>query len=83
MASGIAPPSAMEFSGFLDENWKFYKQKFELFLKATDAGKKSSEVKASILLSTIGDEALKIYNNLKFDEENTKMDYSELIWWPL
>lgn len=75
MASGIAPPSQMVVAGVLDENWTFFKQKFELYLKATDLIKKSSETKSSILLSIIGDDALKIYNNLKFEEDKNKMDY--------
>lgn len=79
MASGISPPSPMEASGQMDEKWKFFKQKFELYLKAIEATKKSSEYRASLLLTTIGDYALRIYNNFKFEEDGHKMNYEEIV----
>lgn len=77
--STILPPSSMTWSGNLSDNWKFYKQKFILYLQATKSDNESSEFKSSILLSSIGDKALKVYNNFVFENEEDKMKLEKII----
>ncbi|KAF2881235.1 hypothetical protein ILUMI_24940 [Ignelater luminosus] len=69
---GLAP---MDMSGNLHEKWKFWKQKFNTYLKATEICKKSEETQCAQLLQYIGDEAIHIYNTFKFEkDEVNKID---------
>ncbi|KAF2883942.1 hypothetical protein ILUMI_22234 [Ignelater luminosus] len=63
---GLAP---MDMSGNLHENWKFWKQKFNTYLKATEICKQSEETQCAQLLQYIGDEAIHIYNTFKFEKD--------------
>lgn len=38
------PPSPLNLQGNLNENWKLWRQRFELYLKATDADQKDEEI---------------------------------------
>ena len=75
----IPPPSPMLWDGNLAENWRFFKQKFQLYLQATKADKEETAYKTSILLSCIGDRALKIYNNFTYIKPEGKMVYETVI----
>lgn len=68
----LNPPSAMCLTGNLSENWRKFKQRFELYLTATGAAEKADKVKSSILLTVIGEDCLDIYNNFKFDPADDK-----------
>lgn len=46
--------------GDMAENWKFYKKKFEIYLKATKLTNEGAEFKSALLLNPIGDCALRI-----------------------
>ena len=60
------PPSALNLTGNLRENWRRWIQQFELFLTASGKVKKTEKVQCAILLHLIGDEALEIYNTFTF-----------------
>lgn len=63
----------MVMSGNLSENWKFWKQRFNTYLKATEICKKDESTKCAQLLTLIGDEGIRIYNTFTWnpDEEET------------
>ena len=69
----LIPPPPLVLTGNLAENWRKFKQRFTLFVTATDKDGKSDKVKSSILLSTIGVDALEIYNTFHFDDESDSM----------
>ena len=46
---GIRPPVDMKFTGNVHDNWKRFKQRFDLYLEATDATKKSDGQKIALL----------------------------------
>ncbi|XP_074035798.1 uncharacterized protein [Leptinotarsa decemlineata] len=48
------PPMAM--NGNLSENWKFWRQRFETYLAATEINKKEEKTQCAQLLTLIGDE---------------------------
>lgn len=76
----VKPPPPLQLSGNLRRNWLQFKQKLELFLTATSSEKPRSEaVKAAILLSAAGDDALDVYNNFAFSEGENKEDYQTLV----
>ena len=45
----------------MEDEWKFFIQKFNLFLLASGASKKEEQVRLAMFLNFIGDEALKVY----------------------
>ncbi|CAL9696459.1 unnamed protein product [Knipowitschia caucasica] len=58
------PPSSLMLTGNLSENWRRWEQKFRLYMVASGAAEKGEQVKIAILLHTIGEEALEVYNTL-------------------
>ena len=47
-------------------SWGKWKQKFEIYLKATGASKKPDEMKVGLLLNHIGESCLEIYSNFVY-----------------
>lgn len=85
-AAGLAmellkPPDPLQLSGNLDANWRRFKQKFEIYLKATTSEDhpRTKEAKAALLLSIAGDEALEVFNNFKFEAGEDSGDYETLV----
>lgn len=64
----LTPLSSMQFDGNLTENWKRFKQRFNIYLAASGAGGDDDNKKASILLHVIGEQALEIYNSFQLNE---------------
>ena len=64
--SGLTQPPSMDFSGNISANWKRFKQRFELYLEATDKASKSDKLKTSLLLHIIGEEGISVYNTFQF-----------------
>ena len=61
------PPVRLEIStGNPDHSLGKWKQKFEIYLKATGAAKKPDEMKVGLLLNHIGESCLEIYSNFIF-----------------
>ncbi|CAN7982308.1 unnamed protein product [Ixodes pacificus] len=77
----LKTPEPLQLSGNLFENWKRFKQKVELFLKATPSKERprSEAAKAAVLLSVAGDEALDVFNNFKFEDGENQDDYATLV----
>lgn len=46
----LNPPSCMQLTGNLADNWKWFKQRFNICLATSGAGGNDEEVKASIVL---------------------------------
>ncbi|XP_014670611.1 PREDICTED: uncharacterized protein LOC106811486 [Priapulus caudatus] len=70
------PSSQLNFDGNLGENWKTWRQRFELYLTASGAVRKDGATKIAILLHTIGDKGIKIYNTFTYEdqEDNDNLD---------
>nr|XP_054926424.1 uncharacterized protein LOC126530616 [Dermacentor andersoni] len=77
----LQAPEPLRLAGNVSASWKRFKQKFELFLQATEVKDqpKSEASKAALLLSIAGDEALDVFNNFKFEPNESKDDYKTLI----
>ena len=65
----LKPPNNLSFEGNLAENWRTWIQKFELYLIATGIEEKSEKVKCATFLHVAGDEAIKVFNTMDFDED--------------
>ncbi|XP_038139714.1 uncharacterized protein LOC119782701 [Cyprinodon tularosa] len=66
----LSPPTAMQLTGNLADNWKRFKQRFNIYLTASGAGADDEKLKANILLHVMGEDALDIYNSFQLDEAN-------------
>ena len=67
--NNIQPPPNLNLKGNLQENWKRFKQRFELYLQAIEADEKSDERKIALFLTVAGPESIEVYNTLTFTEE--------------
>nr|CAI5839681.1 unnamed protein product [Callosobruchus analis] len=63
------PPDSLD--EYNSQNWKLYKQKFDIFLKATGKYDQPEDIKIAILLNCMGDQGLDIYNTFADDQKST------------
>ena len=75
----LDPPEPLSFEGNVRENWRRWKQEFELYLVATESDGKSEKVKSSILLTCIGKRAREIYNTFTFGNDEDKMKVKPIL----
>lgn len=79
MDNHAVAPSELSFEGNMADNWSFFKQKLEIFMKATKMDGETATHKGYVLLNRIGDRALKIYNTFKFENQADKQSYNVII----
>lgn len=61
------PPEELVFDdGSLAEKWTKWRQRFELYLLAIDATAKPDKVKVAMLLTSIGEAGMEVYNNFEW-----------------
>ncbi|XP_059044987.1 uncharacterized protein K02A2.6-like [Achroia grisella] len=77
----LKPPPSLSFTGDIAENYKRFKQRYQLYVKASGADVKlDDEGQIALFLHTIGDEVIQIYNTFdltsstKFDDLIKKFD---------
>ena len=74
----LDPPKGLSLTGNVAENWTKFKQRFDLYIQATglEADKAKPKQKACTFLHLIGEDALEVYNNFTFenDEDKFKVD---------
>ncbi|UYV72008.1 hypothetical protein LAZ67_9001538 [Cordylochernes scorpioides] len=68
----LKSPKELEILGNLSENWKRFKQRFEIYLEASGLNEKKDKTKTAIFLNMAGENAIDIYNNFKFENEEDK-----------
>ena len=69
----------LKLEGNLAENWRHWKQRYELFMTATEASKKSGKIQSSMLLHLIGEDALEVFNTFEFASEEDKEKPAEIL----
>nr|CAI5842937.1 unnamed protein product [Callosobruchus analis] len=79
MTEQMRPPQEMQFKGDIANNWKLWKQKFNLYHLATGKTNKPDDIKIVILLNLLGDEGLHIFNTLEFEEEGDNANSIETV----
>ena len=60
-------PSELSFEGNVQRNWNQFKQRFNIYILATDQSKKTDETKIAILLNLAGDRAIEIFNQFTYE----------------
>ena len=73
MAESISQPNALNLTGNIAENWRYFKQEFELYLVAAGLDAKPDKQKVALLLHVAKKPAIDVYNTFTFAgaEENT------------
>ena len=72
----LQPPSAVVLTGNLAENWRRYKQQFQIYEVASGLARNDGKVRAMTLLHVAGPEALEVYNTFQWasDGDENKVD---------
>ena len=65
---GFVKPSHLSFEGNVAENWRRFKQKFEIFIVASGYDQKSNKNKCCMLLNLAGEQAIEVCNMFSFEE---------------
>ena len=65
-------PSALSFDGNTSENWRRFKQQYQICLTASGSEKKDDSIKIAILLNFAGEDAIEVFNILQFSEGDEK-----------
>ena len=74
--ANLAVPEKFTLKSESEQDWRFFRQKFELYLMAAGLNDKPDEVKVALLLTHGGDELLRIYNAIDFGASVTASDGS-------
>ena len=65
----LNPPEQLSLEGNVAENWRKWKQRFELFSAASGLSEKDDKIQSATLLHVVGPEALEIYNTFSWENE--------------
>ncbi|KAJ8030740.1 hypothetical protein HOLleu_27229 [Holothuria leucospilota] len=74
MESIIPVPAAMDMKGDLPQNWAFFKGQWENYCIATKLNEKEEKIRVATLLSVMGKECFRLFQNLDMPEENRKKE---------
>ena len=65
-------PSALSFDGNTSENWRRFRQQYEIYLTALAREKKDDTVEIAILLNFADEDAIEVFNTFQFPEGDEK-----------
>jgi hypothetical protein len=68
MNAAFRKPNELKLTGNVSENWKRFKQEYEIFLAAADLDSKADKRKVMVLLNQIGTDGLAVYNTFNWDD---------------
>ena len=77
--SDFKPPPMMNFDGDISHNWGEWYQLFQLYLEATESTEKSDRTKIAILLTTIGPDGVRCFNQFVFTPDTDKAKYDKVV----
>ena len=69
---GFHEPSALIFDGNTYENWRRFKQQYDIYLTDSGSEKKDDSIKIAILLNIAGEDAIEVFNTFQFPEGDEK-----------
>lgn len=67
----LTTPEKLSLAGDTEQEWRLFKQKYELYMLASGLNKKPDDVRVALLLTLGGDELLRIYNATDFGPVTT------------
>ena len=68
----LSPPEALNLDGNIAENWRRWKQRFEIFSLASGLSEKDAGIQAAAFLHVAGPEALEVYNTFSWPTADDK-----------
>jgi hypothetical protein len=68
----------LSLAGNITDNFKRFKQNFEIYLAATEKDTKDGRTKVNILLNIIGEEGVEIFNSLNLSDQDNQ-NYEKVI----
>ena len=75
----LKPPGELCLEGNISENWRRWKQAFELFLIACGIDEKTEKVQIATFLHVAGQDARTVYNNFEYEENEDKNKLQTII----
>uniref|UniRef100_A0A6P7EX44 Uncharacterized protein LOC114324156 n=1 Tax=Diabrotica virgifera virgifera TaxID=50390 RepID=A0A6P7EX44_DIAVI len=72
MSEYTRKPSTLNLEGSLSDNWRKFKQNYNIYMVASEKNEKSSEIKANVLLSLAGEDAVELFNTFGLEDEDKK-----------
>lgn len=72
------PPVGLSLDGNVAENWRKFKQQFQIYMKASGSEKKESDVKVAIFLNAVGEEGIELFNTFDLSEGDQN-DYDKVV----
>ena len=76
----LTPPEQLNLeSGNLAENWRQWRQRFDIFSLATGLSEKSDKVQLATLLHVAGPTALEVYNTFTWDEDGDEQKVNKIL----
>ena len=76
---GIKPPQPLVVGPNIMKDWKLFQQKWSNYSVITNLSRQSRAYQVALLLHTLGDDALKIYNGFHFDTPEDQRTMAEVI----
>ena len=77
---GIKPPQPLVINpDTIASDWKLFEQKWKNYSKITHLNDQEESYKVALLLHTLGDDALRIYNGFHFDTEEDNRTVAEIL----
>ena len=71
----LKPLDALNLNGDIAENWKYWKQRWSLFVIASGAHEKGENSQCTTFLHMIGEDPLNIYDTFTFQDNDIKYRY--------
>lgn len=65
----LHPPQPLELNGNVADQWKRFKQSFNIYRVASGLDTKSKEVQSMTLLHVIGHDAVEVFNTFQWTDE--------------
>ena len=72
----LSPPEVLNLDGNVAENWRRWKQRFEIFSLASGLSEKDAGVQAATFLHVAGPEALEVYNTFSWAAKGLRFSAS-------
>ena len=69
MAKNLHPPEKLLLTGNLKDNFRKFKQQFEIYITAAGISNSTENIKCATLLHVIGPDAIEIFNTFRWNEE--------------
>jgi len=80
MLENISLPTSFDLSGSnVAEKWKLLKQRFDIYLMASNQQQCEEKRKTALMLHCLGSEILPIYNSFEFKKSNDAADYGTVV----